>query len=236
MNIIVTGASNGIGYQTVLELARKENTNILALSRNGKKLLQLQQEAKKTNPSSAVFAFPLDISAYNENLLLKELKEKKFNAVDILINNAGLLINKPFEKLTAEDWMDVYRVNVFGAAQLIKTLLPLMGKKSKTHIVNISSYGGFQGSTKFPGLAAYSSSKAALANLTECLAEEFKDKNISVNCLALGAVQTEMLGKAFPGYEAPTSPAQMAQFITEFATNGHHYFNGKILPVTLSTI
>ena len=111
-----------------------------------------------------------------------------------------------------------------------------MGKKNKTHIINIGSYGGFQGSTKFSGLSAYSSSKAALANLTECLAEEFKNFNIAVNCLALGAVQTEMFQKAFPGFSAQSTPGQMAQFIADFALNGHKYFNWKIIPVTVSSI
>ncbi|HKR03686.1 MAG TPA: SDR family oxidoreductase, partial [Bacteroidia bacterium] len=154
----------------------------------------------------------------------------------LLINNAGLLINKPFEELSETDWLNMYKVNVFGPVKIIKTILPLMGKTNKTHIVNISSYGGFQGSSKFRGLSGYSSGKAALANLTECLAEEFKNKNISVNCLALGSVQTEMLAKAFPGYTAAVSPQQMAQFIVDFAFTGHNYFNGKILPVTLSAI
>ena len=92
-----------------------------------------------------------------------------------------------------------------------------------------------QGSAKFPGLTAYSSSKAAIAGLTECLAEELKDKNISVNCLAIGAVQTEMLEEAFPGYKAPLSPKQMAEYIFDFALKGHQYYNGKILPVSSST-
>ena len=95
--------------------------------------------------------------------------------------------------------------------------------------------GGFQGSTKFAGLSAYSSSKSALSGLTECLAEELKDRNIAVNCLALGAVQTEMLGKAFPGYKAPLSAAKMAEFICEFALTGQLFFNGKIIPVSSTT-
>jgi NAD(P)-dependent dehydrogenase (short-subunit alcohol dehydrogenase family) len=110
-----------------------------------------------------------------------------------------------------------------------------MGKKNKAHIVNISSMGGFQGTSKFPGLSAYSSSKAALSGLTECLAEELKDKNIAVNCLAIGAVQTEMLAKAFPGYKAPLSAKQMAEFICNFSLTGHLYFNGKIIPVSSTT-
>jgi short-subunit dehydrogenase len=235
MNIIITGASNGIGYQTALIAAQKPGNKIVALSRNKEKLLQLQAEAKKLNYGSEIHILSIDISDFENAAILNELKKINFETIDVLINNAGLLINKPFEELTADDWLNTYKVNVFGVVKIIKALLPLMGK-TKTHIVNISSYGGFQGSAKFAGLAAYSSGKAALANLTECLAEEFKNKNISVNCLALGAVQTEMFSKAFPGFNAPVSPQQMAQFIIEFAMNGHNYFNGKILPVTLSTI
>jgi NAD(P)-dependent dehydrogenase (short-subunit alcohol dehydrogenase family) len=104
---------------------------------------------------------------------------------------------------------------------------------SGSHIVNISSMGGFQGSAKYKGLSYYSASKAALACLTECLATEFTEFGISVNCLALGAVQTEMLDEAFPGYKAPVDAKQMAEFISGFALTGHKFFNGKILPVAL---
>jgi NAD(P)-dependent dehydrogenase (short-subunit alcohol dehydrogenase family) len=95
--------------------------------------------------------------------------------------------------------------------------------------------GGFQGSAKFPGLSFYSASKAALCCLTECLATELKDKSIKMNALALGSVQTEMLDKAFPGYKAPVKAEEIAEFITDFAINGHRYVNGKVLPVSLST-
>jgi short-subunit dehydrogenase len=236
MNIVITGASNGIGYYTALAASQKPEARILAISRSEGKLLQLQQEATKINPLADLQILPFDISDFKEEILKAELKKIRFDSVDMLINNAGSLINKPFEALTDDDWLNMYRVNVFGPAKMIKALLPLMGKTIKTHIVNISSYGGFQGSTKFPGLSGYSSGKAALANLTECLAEEFKNKNISVNCLALGAVQTEMFNKAFPGFTASSSPQQMAKFIVDFAFDGHNYFNGKILPVTLSSI
>jgi len=124
---------------------------------------------------------------------------------------------------------------VFGPFLLIQSLLPLMGKKSKTHIVNISSMGGFQGSAKFAGLSAYSSSKTALVGLTECLAEELKSTSISINCLAIGAVQTEMLSKAFPGYKAPLKANQMAEYIKEFAVSGSKFYNGKVLPVSSTT-
>ena len=132
-------------------------------------------------------------------------------------------------------WRTIFEVNLFGVVQLIQALLPQLSTASKAHIVNIGSMGGVQGSSKFPGLSAYSASKAAIANLTECLAEELKDKNISVNCLALGAIQTEMLAEAFPGYEAPVTSKAMAAYLAEFALNGHQFHNGKIIPVAVST-
>ena len=95
--------------------------------------------------------------------------------------------------------------------------------------------GGVQGSAKFPGLAAYSSSKGALITLTELLAEEFKQTGPSFNVLALGAVQTEMLEEAFPGYKAPLTATQMASYIIDFSLTGHTFYNGKVLEVSSST-
>ena len=125
------------------------------------------------------------------------------------------------------------RVNFLGSVKFIQVLLPKLGGKKVSHVINIGSMGGFQGSSKFPGLSVYSASKAALASITECLATEFYDRNIRFNCLALGAVQTEMLTEAFPGYKAPVSPESMAEYIVEFGLNGHKFFNGKVLPVSL---
>jgi 3-oxoacyl-[acyl-carrier protein] reductase len=95
--------------------------------------------------------------------------------------------------------------------------------------------GGIQGSAKFPGLSAYSSSKGAVLTLTELLAEEFKETGPSFNALALGAVQTEMLEEAFPGYKAPVSAIEMAEYVMNFALNGQKLYNGKILQVSSST-
>jgi NAD(P)-dependent dehydrogenase (short-subunit alcohol dehydrogenase family) len=151
-----------------------------------------------------------------------------------LINNAGLLINKPFRELSPEDWQAMFAVNVFGVAEMIRALLPVFTNDGG-HILNVGSMGGFQGSAKFPGLSAYSASKAALASLTECLAEELKNDKIAVNCLALGAVQTEMLETAFPGFQAPVSSEEMGRLLAWFIRQGHTFFNGKVLPVSVST-
>jgi NAD(P)-dependent dehydrogenase (short-subunit alcohol dehydrogenase family) len=116
---------------------------------------------------------------------------------------------------------------------MIKNLLPLL-KAGNAHIVNITSMGGYLGSAKFNGLSHYSASKAALAILTECCAEEYKNDHLSFNALALGSVQTEMLGEAFPGYKAPVNAEEMGEFIANFAINGNRFFNGKVLPVSMS--
>ena len=226
MNIVITGASKGIGYEAALLFAQDKTNKIITISRSG-------FNSSESFPNITSINFDLRSDKFESELLPLILKQ--FNSVDILINNAGTLINKPFENLSTEDWNAIFQTNLFGALKLIRLLLPYMGKKNRSHMVNIASMGGFQGSVKFTGLSAYSSSKAALANLTECLAEEFREKNIAVNCLALGAVETEMFTKAFPGHKALVDAASMAKFLAEFSKTGHQYFNGKIIPVSSST-
>lgn len=236
MNIIVTGASRGIGYRLALEFCKDSKNRVLAISRNTIKLEELRLEKEKEGfPGELIImAFNLNECKTHKEDFLKKI-ENHFNHVHILVNNAGILINKPFYDFSPEEAKSLFDVNFFSSALLIQILKPLSGGQEHTHIVNISSMGGFQGSAKFPGLSYYSASKAALTVLTECLAEEFRDKNIFVNCLALGAVQTEMLSEAFPGYKAPVSAEDMAVWIADFSLNGHRFFNGKILPVSVST-
>ena len=229
MNILITGASKGIGFDTVLNLAENPDNYVLALSRDEAGLETLAQRATLGN----VDYVPFDITRPDWEPLLHKLNQ--LDCIDVLLNNAGLLINKPFRELSTNDWERTFATNLFGVVELIRMLLPYLEKSKKAQIVNIGSMGGFQGSSKFPGLAAYSASKAAVANLTECLAEELKDQNIAVNCLAFGAVQTEMLEAAFPGYQAPLRSAEMAEWVAWFCVNGHRFFNGKILPVSIST-
>jgi NAD(P)-dependent dehydrogenase (short-subunit alcohol dehydrogenase family) len=227
--ILVTGASSGVGYQTALQLSQQGH-QIIALSRNTALLDKLKNES-----DGKIILCPHDLSTLNYDAVLNVLTEHYIDKLDVLINNAGQLVNNNFEKITSSELIGAYNTNVFAPYLLTQALLPLLKKSTHPHIINISSVGGIQGSVKFAGLSAYSSSKGALTILTECLAEEFKEINIKVNCLALGAVNTEMLAQAFPGYKAPLSAAEMGNYITWFAENGHQYFNGKIIPVALST-
>ena len=222
-NVIITGSSRGIGFELV-NLFSQNNYNVIALSRNVSSISKLNLNNVST--------FSTDLSDSDSiNKAVKFIKNK-FSSVDVLINNAGKLINKPFIETSFEDFKSVYSVNVFGLAELIRLMLPTFSNTS--HIINISSIGGIAGSSKFPGLSAYSSSKAALNVLTEMLYEEFKTSGPVINTLALGAVQTEMLEEAFPGYKAPLSSVKMANYIYDFSIKGHKYFNGKILPVSIS--
>lgn len=223
MNIVVSGAGKGIGFELVKVFIENEH-NTVAISRNISNLEKIY--SKFLNPVS----FDLISDDYKN---LASIINSTLSNVDILINNAGLLVNKPFQDLTDDDFDNVFNTNVKAAFKLTQLLFPVFNEES--HIVNISSIGGVQGSSKFPGLSLYSASKGAISILTECLAEELKESKISVNALALGAVQTEMLAEAFPGYKAPLSATDMAHYIYDFALTGNKYYNGKILPVSIST-
>jgi NAD(P)-dependent dehydrogenase (short-subunit alcohol dehydrogenase family) len=222
-NVIITGTSSGIGFELV-KLFSEKNHNVLAISRNN--------NALRTLNLAGVMPIDLDLTeSEHYNSLDKYLSS--FKNIDILINNAGYLINKPFEETTLKDFQEVYSTNVFSVAMLTKKIIGFMSESS--NVVNISSVGGVQGSMKFAGLSAYSSSKAALNILTEMLAEEYKDRKIHFNSLALGSVETKMLKKAFPDFKASTSAIEMANYIYQFSVDGYMFLNGKIVSVSSTT-
>lgn len=219
-NIIITGTSRGIGYEMALQFANA-GYSVLALSR---KMPQALVDHKNINCLS------VDLSDESQLEKVENFLSTTWENVDAIIHNAGSLVNKPFQDLRQVDFESVYKVNVFAVANLTRICIPYLQKGS--HIVTISSMGGIQGSLKFAGLAAYSSSKGAVITLSELLAEEYKEQGISFNVLALGSVQTEMLEEAFPGYQAPISAIEMAEYIYNFTLTGNKFFNGKVLEVS----
>ena len=222
--VVITGTSRGIGFE-LAKLFAKNGHQVLAISRNTKPLEAVNHKN--------ISVLSVDISKNTDVKKVTNFIEQNWKQVDILINNAGKLINKPFTELTSDDFLEVYKVNVFGVAELTKNMIPFLQKGS--HVVTISSMGGIQGSMKFSGLAAYSSAKGAVITLSELLAEEYKEQQIAFNVLAIGAVQTEMLAEAFPDYKAPLSALEMAEYIYEFAVNGNKFYNGKVLQVSSTT-
>ena len=222
-NIIITGTSRGIGYELALQFANAGH-QVLAISRKTPQALSENEN---------ITCLSVDLSNENDLTSVENFLANSWKKVDVIIHNAGSLVNKPFAQLSQADFENVYKVNVFGVANLTRIALPYLQKGS--HVVTISSMGGIQGSMKFPGLAAYSSSKGAVITLSELLAEEYKEQGIAFNVLALGAVNTEMLQEAFPGYEAPISATEMADYIFNFALTGNKYHNGKSIQVSSST-
>lgn len=220
--IIITGTSRGIGFELALQFANAGH-QVLAISR---KIPQALIENEN------ITCLSVDLSTEDDLYQVTDFLDSSWKKVDAIIHNAGALLNKPFATITQADFEAIYKVNVFGVANLTRVVLPYLQKGS--HVVTISSMGGVQGSLKFAGLAAYSSSKGAVITLSELLAEEYKEQGIAFNVLALGAVQTEMLEEAFPGYQAPLSAAEMANYIFDFTLNGSKYYNGKVLQVTTS--
>lgn len=222
-NIIITGTSRGIGYEMALQFASAGH-QVLAISRKTPQVL-IEHEN--------ITCLPIDISDENQLQQVHNFVSKTWKKVDVLIHNAGSLLHKNFTEITSKEFQNIYKVNVFAVAELTKICIPFMEKGS--HVVTISSMGGIQGSMKFAGLSAYSSSKGAVITLSELLAEEYKESEIAFNVLALGAVNTEMLQEAFPGYEAPISAKEMADYIFNFALTGNKYYNGKVLQVSSTT-
>lgn len=230
--IVITGASSGIGFETALSLSAARH-HIIAIARSADGLKKLKDTARRGQHGTTIHPLVFDITRGDYEKDLIPIIAEQLGQVDALINNAGLLMNKPFADTTVADFSAMIEVNLLGHVQMIQHLLPLM--RPGSHIVNIGSMGGVQGSVKFPGLAAYSASKAALHTLTECLAMELQETGVKVNCLALGSAQTEMLVQAFPGYMSPVTARDMGAYIGDFALTGQRLFNGKILPVAVTT-
>jgi len=222
--IIITGTSRGIGFEVVKQLADAGH-QVLALSRNAEPCKELDMQN--------VTALAFDITSESDLQKVADFIESDWEGVDVLIHNAGALLNKPFSETSTADFQAIYNVNVIGVASLNRAILPYM--QSGSHVVTMSSMGGIQGSMKFAGLSAYSSSKGAVITLSELLAEEYKEQGIAFNVLAIGAVQTEMLEEAFPGYQAPLTPVQMGAYVTQFALTGNTFYNGKTLQVSSTT-
>jgi 3-oxoacyl-[acyl-carrier protein] reductase len=227
MNIVITGCSRGIGLELVKLFSQQHN--VYCLSRN---INPIEKYKNEVGDSDRIKFLQFDFESLNTIELNSFLTIE--NGIDVLINNAGFLVNETFDQLSESNLRRMYEVNVLGPFRLMQIVVPLL-RKDNSHVISIGSMGGVQGSVKFPGLSAYSSSKGGMSILTECLAEEYKDSNIKFNCLALGAVQTEMLNEAFPGYEASVSAKEMAQYIYGFALNGSRFINGKVISVSNST-
>jgi len=231
--VLITGVSRGIGWEMFSQCATDDRTYVIGLSRNQEALDRLSAHCTSIGGTNfKLFAHDLT-GAELPSELTSDLQQ--LGRVDVLINNAGYLVNKPFLDISKDDWKQCYLTNVYGPFQLLQQLYPWLEVSGSAHVVNIGSMGGVQGSAKFPGLSAYSSSKAALIGMTECLAEELAGSGVRMNIVNLGAVQTEMLREAFPGVNANHEPKEVAEWLLNFAFYSGHLMNGKSVQLSDST-
>jgi len=229
MNIVIIGGTRGIGKEIAILMSDSADNKVVVAGRNRNSLNELAGTSKFGN----IYPAWVDLSDFDTYMIqFRDEVLGYIKVIDILINIAGTLRLRDFMETSNDDARLMMETNFFGPAAVIRLLAPRMREGS--HIVNISSMGGFQGSSKYRGLSYYSASKAAIACLTECLSGEMREMGIRVNCLALGSVGTKMFEEAFPGAKASVSAKQMAGYIVDFALNGGSFFNGKILPVALN--
>lgn len=231
--VLVTGVSRGVGFEMFLQLAQMPNVKVIGVSRNRMGIEKLRELCTSLGSKSFIL-IEGDITQAELHIKVNKVLEP-LGKLDVLINNAGAIVNKPFNEISLADLQYCYSTNVFVPFLLTQQLLPWLTKSDLAHVVNLGSMGGVQGSAKFPGLSAYSSSKGALITLSECLAEELKEQKVVVNCVNLGAVQTEMLEAAFPGFKANHYPKEIAKWLIEFALNAHLFMNGKSVQLSNST-
>jgi len=181
---VVTGAGKGIG--------RAIAERFLADNVAGVALLDMDEELVKATAGELgerAIGLKCDVSDQeNVNEAFKQITEK-FGQVDILVNNAGITKDRIFHKMTDEDWDSVIKVNLYGPYNLCKYIVPLMREQMSGSIINISSTAAYGN----PGQANYSSTKAGLQGLTRVLALELGRKNVRVNCVAPGFVETDMM-------------------------------------------
>lgn len=184
---VITGASRGIGREIALKYA-KEGANIVLNYRNSEtEALQLKEELDKLG--SYTLIIKANVSKFEEaEKLIKEAKEV-FGKVDILVNNAGITKDNLIMRMKEEDFDSVIDVNLKGAFNCLKAVTPIMIRQKSGKIINMSSVVGVIGNA---GQVNYCASKAGLIGMTKSLAREIGGKNINVNAIAPGFIDTDM--------------------------------------------
>jgi 3-oxoacyl-[acyl-carrier protein] reductase len=221
MNVLITGVSKGIGKALRNEFI-SQGHDVWGISR---------EDDLSATESPSYHHVQFDWIDFNDlsATLRKVMQGCKF---DIVINNAGYLSKGNITDDKIEGFNNHMKVNVWNVLEITRLLIIKGMLGDGAHVVNIGSMGGVQGSLKFEGLFSYSASKAALATLTECLDAEYGGNLLSFNYLALGAVNTEMLKEAFPGYISQVNPENMAKYIVAFSLTSGQLMSGKIIQVS----
>jgi NAD(P)-dependent dehydrogenase (short-subunit alcohol dehydrogenase family) len=183
--VLVTGASRGIGRSIALRFA-EEGARLALVARTEAELLQTASLVEKAGARTV--AVPTDIRDPAGVAASVERAEAELGAIDVLVNNAGVFLWRPFLNLTPEEWDLVIATNLTGAANFCRAVIPGMMKRRRGRIVNVSSIHGMRGEAN---LAAHSAAKFGLIGLTQSLAREFREFNIAVNAVCPGTVENK---------------------------------------------
>ena len=184
---IVTGASRGIGRSVAQEIS-KSGAHVVCVSRSEDDLLKISKKLNDEGFSSS--SFVCDVSNSNDFKKLIDDTVSKFNQVDILVNNAGITKDNLIMRMSESDWNTVIDVNLKGVFNGIKAVSSQMMKQKYGRIINISSIVGLIGN---PGQANYAASKAGVIGLGKAVSKELASRNITVNTIAPGYIETEMV-------------------------------------------
>ena len=216
--VLITGASSGIGKQTAIEFA-KLGSNIILVARTKNKLEQVENQLKQFNVTTLVC--PCDVSKKEQVENMSKIVLKKFNSVDILINNAGFAIYGSVFDLSIDEIESQMETNYFGMIYCTKLFLPLMIKQKSGHIVNVASVAASFG---LPGIASYCASKFAMLGFSEGLKHELSGTGVGLTVVSPIMVKTEFFDhpsfEKIPKY-SPTSlnPKTVAKAIVKAANS-----------------
>ncbi len=213
---IVTGAGRGIGRCIALTLARNGVRMSLA-ARTEAQLQAVQAEIEALGGEAA--SVPTDVSCETDVIALVRTTPDRYDRLDILINNAGIGIFKPFAETTAEEWDRAMAVNARGPFLLCREALPYLKQSDRATVINVMSVSSRKG---FVTQGAYGASKHALMGMTKVLAKEVQEDGIRVHALCPGAVGTEMLAAARPDLSDPTvliQPQEIADIVLFLVTH-----------------
>ncbi|MBK9249195.1 MAG: 3-oxoacyl-[acyl-carrier-protein] reductase [Ignavibacteria bacterium] len=233
---IVTGGSRGIGEAIVRRLASEGARVYATYISNPERAKNIQDELTKDGQS--VRFIQADVS--NEQSVKELIDEvvKEVGRIDVLVNNAGITRDTLLMRMSETDWDDVLDTNLKGAFLTCKSVCRTMMSQRKGRIINIGSIVGINGN---PGQANYCASKAGLIGLTKSLAKELSSRNILVNCIAPGFVETDMTDKLTEEQRAGFSTQiplkraakseEIASVVAFFVSDDSSYITGQVLCV-----
>ncbi len=182
-HVAVTGGGRGIGRATAIAFAR-EGARVSIFSRGAENAAEAVRRARSEKLHVEAFACDVGDPDQVERMIAEAVRA--FGPVDALVNNAGIFVRKPFLELSPAEWSRVLATNLTGAYNFCRAVLPSMVEKRRGRIVNVASIHGLHGDAL---LAAHCAAKFGLIGMTQSLAREFRDRNVTVNAVCPGTTE-----------------------------------------------